>query len=214
MFQGLEATRMPKAAATGAFQYLTTFVREAGPDDADGLWGARASHFVLHATRPILLTELLESFRPTMPAHFGQLHHRNVDLLRVVMTVVHYALLGTLALQTDLQRRDPLGPYVPDSGFADLVPLPIQPMRPLAGETDTDESPSPNEGTSAASPTTTAASACRAAMVADLASMMQALAIGRSCDSNRMVALSTALQPGGAQPGAATTSTATSAAVP
>eukprot|EP00965_Chrysotila_dentata_P171807 5669665-Pleurochrysis_carterae.AAC.1 len=82
MFQGLEATRMPKAAATVAFQYLTTFVREAGPVDADGLWGARASHFVLHATRPILLTELLESSRPTMPAHFGQLHHRHIDPLR------------------------------------------------------------------------------------------------------------------------------------
>eukprot|EP00965_Chrysotila_dentata_P157889 5216722-Pleurochrysis_carterae.AAC.1 len=102
---------MPKSAATVAFKYLTTFVREAGPDDADGLWGARASQFVLQATRPILLTKLIEAFHPTLPAHFGQLHYRHLDPLRVVMTVVHYALLGTLALQTDLQRRDPLGPY-------------------------------------------------------------------------------------------------------
>eukprot|EP00965_Chrysotila_dentata_P105022 3469484-Pleurochrysis_carterae.AAC.1 len=74
---------MPKAAATVAFQYLTTFVREAGPDDADGLWGARASQFVLQATRPVLLTELLEAFRPTIPAHFGQLHPRHIEPLRV-----------------------------------------------------------------------------------------------------------------------------------
>eukprot|EP00965_Chrysotila_dentata_P050004 1656881-Pleurochrysis_carterae.AAC.2 len=78
---------MPKSAATVAFHYLTTFVRKAGPDDADGLWGARASQFVLQATRPILLTELLEAFRPTMPARFGQLHHRHIDSLRVAMTV-------------------------------------------------------------------------------------------------------------------------------
>eukprot|EP00965_Chrysotila_dentata_P181305 5984603-Pleurochrysis_carterae.AAC.1 len=61
------------------------------------------------------------------------------------MTVVHYALLGTLALQTDLQRRDPLGPYVPYYGFADLLALPIQPIRPPAGNTDTEESPSPTQ---------------------------------------------------------------------
>eukprot|EP00965_Chrysotila_dentata_P099694 3294873-Pleurochrysis_carterae.AAC.1 len=120
------------------------------------------------------------------------------------MTVVHYALLGTLALQTDLQRRDPLGPHVRYSGFADLVALPIQPIRHLAGETDTDESPSPNEGTSAQSPTATAAAARRAAMVAELASLMQTLAIGRGYDADRMIALITALQLGGAQPSAAT----------
>eukprot|EP00965_Chrysotila_dentata_P051100 1694018-Pleurochrysis_carterae.AAC.3 len=66
MFQGLEATRMPKSAATVAFQYLTTFVREAGPGNADGLWGARSSQFVLHATRPILLSELLEAACPAL----------------------------------------------------------------------------------------------------------------------------------------------------
>eukprot|EP00965_Chrysotila_dentata_P140455 4643360-Pleurochrysis_carterae.AAC.3 len=47
-------------------------------------------------------------------------------------------------------------------------------------------------------------------MVAELASLMQTLALGRSYDANRMVALITALQPEGAQPGATTTSTATS----
>eukprot|EP00965_Chrysotila_dentata_P002985 96627-Pleurochrysis_carterae.AAC.1 len=85
-------------------------------------------------------------------------------------------------------------------------------MRPLAGETDTDESPSPNEGTSAASPTTTAASARHAAMVAELSSLMESLALGRGCDANRMITLITALQPGGVQPGAATTSTTAPAA--
>eukprot|EP00965_Chrysotila_dentata_P126901 4197337-Pleurochrysis_carterae.AAC.1 len=60
--------------------------------------------------------------------------------------MVHYALLGTLALQTDLQQRDPLGPYVPYSGFTDLVALPIQLIRHPAGNTDTEESPSPTEG--------------------------------------------------------------------
>eukprot|EP00965_Chrysotila_dentata_P015147 500987-Pleurochrysis_carterae.AAC.1 len=51
-------------------------------------------------------------------------------------------------------------------------------------------------------------------MVAELAGLMQTLAIGWNYDANRMVALITALQPEGPQPGAATTSTATSDAVP
>eukprot|EP00965_Chrysotila_dentata_P124672 4122060-Pleurochrysis_carterae.AAC.1 len=105
------------------------------------------------------------------------------------MTAVHFALLGTLALQTDLQRRDPLGPYVPYSGFADLVALPIQPIRHAAGDTDTDEeSPTQSEGVTALNPAVTAAAAGRAARVAELASLMQTLALGRSYDANRMVA--------------------------
>eukprot|EP00965_Chrysotila_dentata_P102503 3383842-Pleurochrysis_carterae.AAC.1 len=83
IFQRLEAARMPKSAATMAFQYLTTFVREVGPWDSEGLWGARSSQFVLHATRPILLSKLLGAARPAMPAHFGQLPSRQLEQLRV-----------------------------------------------------------------------------------------------------------------------------------
>eukprot|EP00965_Chrysotila_dentata_P006306 206057-Pleurochrysis_carterae.AAC.1 len=46
--------------------------------------------------------------------------------------------------------------------------LPIQPIRHPAGDTDTEESSSPNdEGVSAQSPTATAMAAVRAAMVAE-----------------------------------------------
>eukprot|EP00965_Chrysotila_dentata_P098707 3263756-Pleurochrysis_carterae.AAC.2 len=75
---------MPKSAATMAFQYLTTFMREVGPWDSEGLWDARSSQFVLHAiTRPILLSELLGATRPALPAHFGQLPSRQLEQLRV-----------------------------------------------------------------------------------------------------------------------------------
>eukprot|EP00959_Pyramimonas_sp_CCMP1952_P305529 6393437-Pyramimonas_sp.AAC.1 len=52
--------------------------------------------------------------------------------------------------------------------------------------TDTEESPSPTQSVSAQSPTATAAAEGRAAMVAELTSLMQTLALGRSCDASRM----------------------------
>eukprot|EP00965_Chrysotila_dentata_P204379 6182294-Pleurochrysis_carterae.AAC.2 len=179
-----------------ACQYRTTFMRELGPWDTEGLWGARPSQLVLHASRPILLSKLLGATRPTLPAHFGQLPLRHLEQLRVVIAVVHFTLLGTLALQTDLQRRNPLGPYVPSSGFDDLVALPIWSIRNVAGDADTNtekDAPESREDVASTDPAATAAAAGRAAMVAELASLMQMLALGRDYDADRMVALITAL---------------------
>eukprot|EP00965_Chrysotila_dentata_P082804 2731807-Pleurochrysis_carterae.AAC.1 len=83
MFQGLTAALLPKSMVTTTSQYVTTFLRQAGPTPTVGQWGARAPNFVLHGSRPILLSELLRHERPTLPAHFGPLHPRYLDQLRV-----------------------------------------------------------------------------------------------------------------------------------
>eukprot|EP00965_Chrysotila_dentata_P178511 5895447-Pleurochrysis_carterae.AAC.1 len=112
------------------------------------------------------------------------------DQLRVVMTVIHFALIGSLALQTDLQRRDSLGRYEPFSGFVGLAALPIQPICNIAGDADTDtEQEAPKtmkEDAGVAHPIAAAAAGSRVAMVAELARLMQALAVGSDYDADRM----------------------------
>eukprot|EP00965_Chrysotila_dentata_P071522 2362589-Pleurochrysis_carterae.AAC.1 len=83
MFKGLTAALLPKSMVTTTFQYFTTFLRQAGPTPSVGKWGPRAPSFVLHGSRPILLSELLRHERPTLPAHFGPLHPRYLNQLRV-----------------------------------------------------------------------------------------------------------------------------------
>eukprot|EP00965_Chrysotila_dentata_P006617 216294-Pleurochrysis_carterae.AAC.1 len=94
--------------------------------------------------------------------------------------VVHYALIGTLVLQTELQRRDFNGPYVPFSEYADLATLrfrlPINDVSEDNGDYST-TSPAQSVGPS---------ERFADALVSELNWLTSALALGGDVDLDRM----------------------------
>eukprot|EP00965_Chrysotila_dentata_P183774 6068179-Pleurochrysis_carterae.AAC.4 len=139
----LHATRHGSRGASSACrrsQCSRTFLRQSGLSPTLEVWGKGSSPFVPDGLRPIFLSELLKHERPATPVHFGPLHPRYLEQLRVVMIVVHYTLLGTLVLQTELRRRDPNGPYVPFAEYANLTTLRFGPNRNDVSDDDESDS--------------------------------------------------------------------------
>eukprot|EP00965_Chrysotila_dentata_P100955 3334477-Pleurochrysis_carterae.AAC.3 len=188
LLQGLTAALLPKSLVTNAFQYLTTFLRQSWPTPLVGLWGSRSPSFVLHGARPILLSELVRHERPVLPAHFGPLNPRYLDPLRVVMTVVHYALIGTLVLQTELQRREFIGPYVPLSEYSDLTFLRRRPPPTDVSDGDDDDS------TTLQAESVDPANLVADAMKSELTRLTSAMVSGRVVDLDREIVLTNALK--------------------
>eukprot|EP00965_Chrysotila_dentata_P032823 1094181-Pleurochrysis_carterae.AAC.1 len=126
--------------------------------------------------------------------------------------VVRYALIGTLVLQTELQRRDFNGPYVPISEYADLATLRFRPPPNDVSEDDGDNSTTPPA--ESVGPSERFADA----LVSELIKLTSALALGGDADLDRMIVLSTAikleLSPRRVAESAAISTAATSASAP
>eukprot|EP00965_Chrysotila_dentata_P179231 5919165-Pleurochrysis_carterae.AAC.1 len=99
------------------------------------------------------------------------------------MTVVHYALIGTLIVQTELQRRDSNGPYVPLSEYAKLTFLRLRP--PPTDVSDDDGGGSSTSRAESIDPTNPVATA----VMQEMNRMTGAGVSGRPIDLERMQAL-------------------------